>query len=84
MSLFNDNASRRHKYKRLLIVLAIMGFPLYYQMLIFFPLLDASEVPPFGFYFFLKIIVTALIGPHLFAVVRIAVKYRGLLKDIKE
>ncbi len=84
LSLFNDNASRRKKYKRLLLFLAITGFPLYYQVLIFFPLLDVSDVPVFGFYYFLKIIVTLLAGLHLFALVRIALKYRNLHKEIKE
>ncbi|MBT3274359.1 MAG: DUF2812 domain-containing protein [Spirochaetales bacterium] len=84
LSLFNDNASRRQKYKRILIVLALTGFPLYYQILIFFPLLDSSEAPEFGFYYFLKIIVTVLAGLHLFALVRIALKYRALQKEIKE
>ena len=84
LSIFNDNKSKAEVYKRLLLYLFIVGFPLYYQITIVFPNMLASKLQFPGFYFFLRPVVILFTGLHLFAVSKILIMYRKLKKDIKE
>lgn len=83
LSIFNNNESKRAKYRRLLVFLAITGFPLYYQTFIFFP--TYSQVFEFpGFYFFFRIIMYIVVCLHIFAVLRIVIMYKRIKSQIKE
>ncbi|XMB85192.1 DUF2812 domain-containing protein [Mycoplasmatota bacterium WC44] len=84
LTLFNNNESMAKKYERLLLFLMLAGFPLYYQVLIFFPNMADSRLEYPSFYFFFRIIVIILSGLHLFSVVKILLKYRLLKDDFKE
>jgi hypothetical protein len=83
ISAFNDNASQKEKYKRLLIFLAITGFPVYYQGLIFFPSLLATGHIETFYQFFLFILYPIMIL-HFYAVIRILLRFRKLSTEIKE
>lgn len=83
LSIFNDNASAREKYKRLVFFLLITGFAVYYQAFIIFPHLSREgDLSPFyrGFWIF-AIIISVL---HFYAVVRLFLAYRKLKKQIRE
>ena len=84
LSLFNNNQSKRVKYKRLIIFLLLTGFPLYYHAFIFFPFIAATRIDLPRFYFFVRIVLLILTGLHLLAVVRILHLYRKFKRDIKE
>lgn len=84
LSIFNNNESKRAKYKRLIFFLFLTGFPLYYQTLIFFPLMSESKLEFPRFYFFFRIIALILTGLHIFAVTKIVYMYRKMKNDIKE
>jgi len=85
ISIFNDNASKREKYKRLIIFLLITGLPLYYQMLIFFPLILSKTGGHFGSFYYSLVIIGSLIAIlHFFALIMILRMYLKLLKEIKE
>ncbi|GMQ60646.1 DUF2812 domain-containing protein [Vallitalea sediminicola] len=84
LSLFNNNESKRAKYIRLLLFLLITGFPLYYQTIVFFPLLDDWKLEFPSFYFFFRIIALILTGVHIFVVTKILLHYRKLKNNIKE
>lgn len=81
-TLFNDQTSKQEKYKRLLLFLLLTGFPLYYQVLIFFPRMSASELA--GFYAGFKIIVYLLLPLHAFALFKMATIYFKLTNKMKE
>ncbi|WP_066496759.1 DUF2812 domain-containing protein [Abyssisolibacter fermentans] len=84
LSLFNDNESKRKKYQRLMFFLMITGFPLYYQTLIFFPNMSESKLEFPSFYFFFRIFALILTGLHIFAVIKILLKYKKLQNKLKE
>ncbi|QVK20595.1 DUF2812 domain-containing protein [Mycoplasmatota bacterium] len=87
ITIFSNNESKRAKYKRLLVFLAITGFPLYYQTLIFFPLLEKID---FGgseyskFYIFSRVILLIVTGLHMFAMFKMIKVYFRLRRSIKE
>ena len=82
--IFNDNASKALIYKRLLAFLLLVGFPMYYQIIVMFPNLssDSFEFP--NFYFFFRIFVWLIAILHLSALVKIFSMYRRTKSDIKE
>jgi hypothetical protein len=82
VSIFNDNESAAGVYKRLLIFLAITGFPLYYQNLIFFPALGALDV--YTFHGFLRLFMFIIMIPHLLASIKIIGMYLKFKNEIKE
>lgn len=84
LSLFNNNQSKLEKYKRLILVLLVTGFPMYYQVLILFPRLQEGELQFPSFYFFLNIIVIILLGLHTFALLNIVKRYLKIKNNIKE
>lgn len=83
-SIFNDNNSKRAVLKRLLIVLMIIGFPLYYQTLIMFPNMEPAKLSFPSFYFFFRILSIILVALHLLAVLKIYRMYRTLRRNITE
>lgn len=83
LSIFNDNASKREKFKRLLFFLIITGFPLYYQALIILPFISREGLLG-EYYIALNIIVYTLTTLHGYALARLALGYRKLTKKIKE
>lgn len=84
LSIFSNNESKRAKYRRLILFLFLTGFPLYYQILIFYPNMAATKLEFPKFYFFFRIIVLIFTGLHMYAVVKIVNMYRKLKRDIKE
>lgn len=79
--LFNDYQSQLDKYKRILLYLLIIGVPLYYQILIFFPNMEASELK--GFYYGFRFVVYPLVCLHAFAVLKLWVVYFKISKKIQ-
>lgn len=83
MSLFNDNTSKKEKYKRLILFLLLTGFPLYYQVFIMIPVMNASETLD-SFYSWFRIIAYPLTAIHAFALYKIITVYRRLGNGIRE
>lgn len=81
--IFNDNASKMEKYKRVLLFLIAMAIPTYLQAFIIAPasLLDGS-MSEFYKYFAFILYPAAVI--HIYATVSIASYYFKLKKRIKE
>lgn len=79
---YNDLASVKAKYKRLLLFLLITALPLYYQMLILFPNLSASQ--GMGFYNVLKWIVYLIASLHFYGSMMMLRKYLKLKNNIKQ
>lgn len=84
LSLFSNNESVRAKYRRMLILLSVVGFPLYYQFFLLFPNMSAAVFAFPGFYFFFRILVLLLLGLHAFALIQIVRKYLTYKRSIKE
>jgi len=84
LRIFNDNASKASVYKRILAFLLLTGFPLYYQMLIFFPNLTNERFEFPNFYFFFRILVILFAILHLSALVKIFSMYKKTIGDIRE
>ena len=82
--IFNDNASKASVYKRLLVVLLLTGFPLYYQILFFFQNLSRLSLESPDFYFFFRIVIVLIAILHLSAVVKIFSMYRKTKNTITE
>lgn len=80
--MYNDVESIKEKYKKLLKLLLLTGFPLYYQMIIFFPNLSDSELA--GFYSGFRIFVYILSLVHMLALWKIFNKYRKISKCIHQ
>lgn len=84
LSIFNDTASKKAKYKRLLIYLMIVGFPLYYQVFFMIPYMALDELTFPSFYFFFRIVIYIVAGLHIAAVLKIVSMYRKLDDHMKE
>jgi hypothetical protein len=84
ISIFNDNGSRLEKYKRIIILLFVTGFPLYFQVFIVFPNLDREEFSYPKFYFFFGIFAIVLVGIHMAALIRLLIKIIKDNKSIRE
>ncbi|MBN2851714.1 MAG: DUF2812 domain-containing protein [Clostridia bacterium] len=83
-SIFNDNHSKKVKYRRLLFFLLLTGFPLYYQAILYYPLVDRDALVFPSFYSIFRVIVGVLVIIHFFALIKIASIYLKTGKDIKE
>ncbi len=83
-SIFNNNETKKEKYKKLILFLILTGFPLYYQVLFMFPNMDPNKLTFPNFYFFFRIIVIVFTSLHLYALVRIAIVYNRLNSGINE
>lgn len=70
-SIFSDNDSKSGLFKRIIGFLALVAFPLYYQVLIVFPNMDPDKFSYPNFYFFLRIIVLVFLALHLLVCLRI-------------
>ena len=84
LSLFNDNESKRAKYRRLLLFLVIIGVPLYFQTIITFPNMAPSKLEFPHFYFFMRILVSVLTVLHILAVGKVMLMYRKMKSYIQE
>ncbi len=82
--IFSDNDSKRQMFRRLLLFLALVGFPLLYQVLFIFPSLDLSETTFPKFYFFFRIVIYLTACLYTFAVLKIIIIYKKLYRSIKE
>jgi hypothetical protein len=82
--IFNDNASKASVYKRILAFLLLTGFPLYYQMLFFFPNLASERLAFPSFYFFFRIVLFLFAVLHFSVLIKIISMYRKTISDIKE
>lgn len=83
LGLFNDNASKKEKYKRLLLFLCVTGFPVYYQLFIMIPMYAASATMS-EFYGWFQFLLYPICGLHMFALIKILLKYRALNHQIHE
>ena len=83
-AIFSDNESKRARYRRLLVVLIIVGLPLYYQIIIMFPGMPETKLEFPSFYFFARILVAILAVLHILAVWKIMVMYRRMKSYIQE
>ncbi|MGD8358587.1 MAG: DUF2812 domain-containing protein [Lysobacterales bacterium] len=84
LSLFNNNQSKRAKYRRLLVFLMIIGFPLYYQLIIMFPNMPQAKLEYPGFYFFFRILALVLVVLHALAFLKVFAMYRKMKSLIRE
>jgi len=82
--IYSDNESYKNMFRRLLIFLGIIGFPLYYQLVIFFPNMESSEFIFPSFYFFHRILVIILVILYSTAVINVLLKYSSFRKHINE
>ena len=83
-TIYSDNHSMKARYRRLLAFLALTGFPLYYQALIFFPNMALSDLTFPSFYFFFRPVVYIFMILHMFALYKVIKLYRKLDKNINE
>ncbi len=83
-SIFSDNKSRLDKYRRIIFILLLTGFPVYYQALILFPSLEATEFNFPGFYYFFRIIIIILIIIHAIALLLLIRKIIRERRNISE
>jgi len=83
-SIFNDNKSKQAMFRRLILFLLLVGFPLYYQVIIFFPNMDYRDTTFPNFYFFFRIITVLLMSIHLLVTLRFVFIYIKLGKSISE
>ncbi len=80
--IFSNVESKREMLRRLLGFLLLTGFPLYYQVIIFFPNMEVSSIR--GFYQFFKPFVYVVLALHSYALLKLALLYNKLKKDITE
>ncbi len=82
--IYNDNISKSAMFKRIIGFLALVGFPLYYQVIFVFPNMESNRLAYPNFYFFLRIIVVIFLVLHLLASLRIFAVYLSYKKKISE
>ena len=82
LSIFNDKESKAGVYRRLILFLALTGFPLYYQNLVVLPAVGSLYLE--SFYRVFRIIMLVIMGLHLAASLKILTMYLQLRKEIKE
>ena len=84
VSIYNDISSQKHMFGNLLAFISIVGFPLYYQLLFFIPLMNEDKFTFPSIYFFYRIMILLLIFLHIFSTYKIFTIYRKLGKSISE
>jgi len=82
LSIFNDNESKAGVYKRLIIFLALTGFPLYYQNLVVLPTVGSLYLE--SFHGFFRIIMLVMMVLHLGVSIKILTMYLKFRNEIKE
>ena len=82
LSIFSDNKSRSDIYKRLSILIAIFGFPLYYQLIFLYPNMNPSEFEFPKFYFFFRFVVIIFMFIHIFVMLKLLTVYKKLKDSI--
>jgi hypothetical protein len=82
--LFNDNDSRKSLFRRLLGFLLITGFPLYYQLLIMFPNMEASKLTFPSFYFFFRIVVVIFSIIHFSVLIKLFFIHKRFSSSLRE
>ena len=86
ISIFNNNASRKRKYGKLLLFLILTGFPLYYQILFFWPYVLSDDLSKglASFYSVFRVIAGIFAIVHFLVLVRIFRMYNHINTDIME
>ncbi len=74
--VFSDVSSVRSMYRRLLGFLALIGFPLYYQLLILFPRVTESGVGSFYKFFIPMVSMISLL--HIYSIVRLLITLKKI------
>ncbi len=82
VSVFNTNESEKQKYKRLLFFLFLTGFPVYANLMFMYNINRVSDMGSFYSGLSFAMLPIALI--HLFALIKIFIKYKQLLNTYKE
>lgn len=82
--IYCDKKSKSEMFKKVIIFLLIVGFPLYYQLLIMYPNMNPEKLVFPKFYFFFRIIVIIFTILHTYALINVLLIYRSLKKSIKE
>jgi hypothetical protein len=82
--IYSDNQSKSAMFRRLAGFLALVGFPLYYQVLFVFPNMDAGKLSYPGFYFFFRLFAWILMAVHLFAVIKVFSELLRYRRSIQE
>jgi hypothetical protein len=82
--IFNDIDSKRKMFLRLLGILFLIGFPLYYQTIILFPSIIVQEGELGTFYSVFRVFAFMLMILHIFASFRILIYYLSLKNNISE
>ena len=83
-SIFSDNKSRSDMYKRILLFLLVVGFPLYYQVIFIFPNMNTSESTFPKFYSFFRIVTLLFMILHMIVTFKLLVVYKKLKDSIVE
>ncbi len=83
-TLFSNNEGTKSMLLRLMRFLCLAGFPLYYQVLIIFPKMVSEGDGLSRFYQFFQPIVFVLIILQIYSLLKLAMVYRTLQKDIRE
>jgi len=71
-------------FKRIVIFLLVVGFPLYYQTIIMFPNMEPGKLEFPSFYYFFRIIVYIVLALHTYALINVFLIYRSYRKGLKE
>lgn len=82
--LFSNNEGTKNMLLRLIGFLCLVGFPLYYQVLIIFPNMIRDDGGLSRFYQFFQPIVFVLMILHIYSLLKLGLVYRTLQKDIRE
>lgn len=82
--IYSDENSKSEMFKRVLVFLLIVGFPLYYQSIIMFPNMESSRLEFPSFYYFFRIIVYIVLALHTYALINVFLIYRTYRKALKE
>jgi hypothetical protein len=83
-SLFSNNEGTKSLLLRLIGFLCLVGFPLYYQILIMFPTMARQDGGLSTFYQIFQPIVFILALLHLYAIIKLGLVYKTLNNDIRE
>lgn len=82
-TIYSNVESQRKMYLRLMGLLALLGFPLYYQVLIFFPLIREEDTIS-TFYKYFMPIASILMLLHVYVMIKLLLRIRKLNSNIVE
>lgn len=82
--IFNDIESKQKMFLRLMGILMLCGFPLYYQNIIMFPTIIREDGGLGTFYSIFRVISVIIMFLHIFALLKILSYYISLKNNISE